>query len=275
MKFLIALLAGMLVLGGCRAPTIDSVLSPADDAFAKDYLRMLGRGDIDRAEAMVSAELRDENTWVELRKMAAILNRGDPDFIEPIGVQVHTTPSSRIVNISYQLRYDREWYTANVAKSAHSGMVTVQGVSVQPSPGDLRELNRFTVRGAGGRHVGVLLLALLSISSAVAAAIAALRSTIPKKWAWAALALVGVGTVQLNWATGAMSALPLHFLLLGAGFTKGSEFSPWIISAAFPLGAVITWRRIRRGPVPAVDTHGDSAVFRSDSGPNPAGASQV
>ena len=70
--------------------------------------------------------------------------------------------------------------------------------------------------------------------------------------------LVAVGAVQLNWSTGAVFTSLVHLQLLGSGAVKQGIAAPWVLSAAFPLGAVLALAKRRRflragdaTPVPA------------------------
>jgi len=74
----------------------------------------------------------------------------------------------------------------------------------------------------------------------LAAAVAALRAR-GLKWrlAWVALALVGVGSIWMNWATGAVGQTWAAVNLLGFGIVRGpSPLDPWMLRFASPVGAL-------------------------------------
>lgn len=74
----------------------------------------------------------------------------------------------------------------------------------------------------------------------LAAAVAAARAKgLNWRLAWMALALVGVGSVWMNWATGAVGQNWEAANLLGFGIVRGpSPLDPWILRFASPVGAL-------------------------------------
>ncbi len=68
----------------------------------------------------------------------------------------------------------------------------------------------------------------------------------PRRFVWAAAALVGVGSFQLDWTSGATRILPFQLMLLGAGFLRANEAAPWIMMFGFPMGALWALSRYRR-----------------------------
>ena len=71
------------------------------------------------------------------------------------------------------------------------------------------------------------------------------------KPAWMLLALVGVGSVWMNWATGSVGQTWAAVNLLGFGIVRGpSPLDPWMLRLASPMGALIVVVRLlipRRG----------------------------
>jgi len=79
-----------------------------------------------------------------------------------------------------------------------------------------------------------------------------------KKWLWGLFSAVGLWGVNFNWATAKLSTefftvtsgadgaasvqlSLISFKLLGASILKQSAYSPYIITVAFPIGAVLYW----------------------------------
>ncbi len=63
--------------------------------------------------------------------------------------------------------------------------------------------------------------------------------------AWMLLALVGVGSVWMNWATGSTGQVWAAVNLLGFGIVRGpSPLDPWILRFASPVGALIVVVRL-------------------------------
>jgi hypothetical protein len=101
--------------------------------------------------------------------------------------------------------------------------------------------------------LGVIVLPIFCLGTALRLATA---TGLPKRWLWAAFALIGVSPVLLDWETGQVTVRALAVNLFAAGATKGGPASPWIPGIAFPLGAVLglaryrRWRRDARSPDP-------------------------
>jgi hypothetical protein len=80
-----------------------------------------------------------------------------------------------------------------------------------------------------------------------------------RKWLWIIFILCGIHGLNLNWTTGEISQTfflydaatqnfsfsLIQFNFLGVSASKDSALSPWILSAFFPLGAVIFWLKHR------------------------------
>ena len=63
--------------------------------------------------------------------------------------------------------------------------------------------------------------------------------------AWMLLALVGVGSVWMNWATGSTGQVWAAVNLLGFGIVRGpSPLDPWMLRFASPVGALIVVVRL-------------------------------
>jgi hypothetical protein len=65
--------------------------------------------------------------------------------------------------------------------------------------------------------------------------------------------------VSLNWATGSVAVRALAVQLLSAGAFQAGPASPWILSIAFPLGAVLGLIHYRRWRGRNADPESDRA----------------
>ena len=72
------------------------------------------------------------------------------------------------------------------------------------------------------------------------------RTPMPWRWWWAFVALLGAGTLVLNWTTGEVFMKGLNIQLFGVGFTRQGLAGPWVLSVAFPAGALVALERRRR-----------------------------
>ena len=104
----------------------------------------------------------------------------------------------------------------------------------------------FRLEGKSLLHYAVLGLVVALPIFTIYALVACFMTRMPgRKWAWALFILFGVGSVALNWTTGEWEFQPLRLQLLSASATA-ALYQPWVLSASFPLGAVIFLFRRRR-----------------------------
>jgi hypothetical protein len=89
------------------------------------------------------------------------------------------------------------------------------------------------------RQAAVLFTTVAVAVFALWAAVMVARTPMPRRWGWAAIALLGVGELALNWTTGEISASILAFPLPGASMTRSSLAGPWVVAVSFPVGAII------------------------------------
>jgi hypothetical protein len=69
------------------------------------------------------------------------------------------------------------------------------------------------------------------------------RTEMPRRWGWAAIALLGIGRFSINWTTGQTTESFLSFPVLIASIGRGDALSPWIVAFSFPLGAIVALLR--------------------------------
>ena len=110
----------------------------------------------------------------------------------------------------------------------------------------------------------MLLLAVAALIVSIYGFISCLRSQMgKKKWLWAVICLLGIGKLAVNWTTGAIGFTPIWVGMPPAGAVMVPLYSPWVVYASFPLGAVmfLIWRaRLSRtmpeSSVPETPTQG-------------------
>jgi hypothetical protein len=107
-------------------------------------------------------------------------------------------------------------------------------------------VNAFSLRGKSATHYVTLGLAVLFALGSVAAAGLVARTPMRRRWLWALVALVGAGTFQLDWTTGATRIVPFNVLLLSSSVMRPGAYASWVVSFAFPVGAMLALQRRRR-----------------------------
>jgi hypothetical protein len=237
---------GLLTIG-CSIDRVVQRMTPADaDARSRAYLGLLVRGQLDSAIAPLLPELQRAETRAELGKIAALF-RGQPlDSTRVIGVQVNTFNGTRHANLSYELHSPAGWFLANVATVDSANRWFVEGASGRTIPEPLEHTTRFTLVGRSPVHYLWLVLMLVAAGTSLGVALFVVsRRTMPRRWLWSAVALVGVGTMTLDWTSGMVGFNPITVMLLSGAVMRAGPVAPWTLSFAFPLGAVLALRRYR------------------------------
>ncbi|WP_374346611.1 hypothetical protein [Phenylobacterium sp.] len=126
----------------------------------------------------------------------------------------------------------------------------VVAITAQPVTSAAVKANGFLAPGKGLVHLAFLVGLVGSPVIMVLTAVAAARSPGLKfKWWWVLGAFVGVGTVWINWTTGALGAQWQAVNLFGVAATKGqSPLAPWIFHFAPPIGALVVLLRLKTLP---------------------------
>ncbi len=136
----------------------------------------------------------------------------------------------------------------NIAVVRNGGAPEITTFRWEATSQPLATANAFTLSGKTPTHYLYLALAILAVLTCVTGAIFAgvQHLGIP----WILLSLVGVGSFDINWTTGATRFNPASIHLLGAGFVRSGNVAPWVLTWSLPLGTILMlivwWQRKRR-----------------------------
>ena len=128
----------------------------------------------------------------------------------------------------------------------------VQGFHVQAATAAQLAVNRFTLAGKSALQYLFLAFTVASPLLMVAALVKVVRTPgLRRKWLWGVLAFAGLASLHMNWTTGQLTYQLVSIQLIGAGAVRSlSAFSPWILSATLPVGAILiltgVWANPRR-----------------------------
>ena len=251
----LSFVVALILMGGCSwDSSLSRFVRKDDDAFARAYFDSVRTGRIDyalaafgpRADSLPGA--RDS-----LVRLASILPTGPLDSVHVIGANRFTSPTVDESSLTYEYHSMQGWGVVAIAIVGPPNARLIQAIRANRLTESLEQSNAFTLRGKSAGHCLMLLMLMVCLGSAVWVAALALRTKMKRRWAWALLALLGAGTVMFNWTTGQVGFVLLKFLLLDAALGRTAPAGPWVLQAAFPVGAIMTWRRVQqaRGPAPA------------------------
>ena len=240
-----------MVLGCSANVVLDRIVRPEDDKFARAYVDSVRFGRLDYATSILAPALAQmPGVRDSLANIARYLPKGPLDSFHIIGANRFVTANVDRVELTYEFRSPDGWGLASVTSATELGVRYVEGVHANRLARPLEEQNAFTIRGKSPAHFLMLAIAIACFAASVAAIIAAVRTPMPRRWLWALLPLIGAGTINFNWTTGASGFQLLRLQLLSAGILRMGVAAPWIIQAAFPIGALLTFAKvgaIRRG----------------------------
>jgi len=237
-----------MTLIGCDERTQMKRLTPSqDDRVARDLIDGLATADSTKILSHLSASVQQLPGFRDsLNGIASALPRGRIDTIRQVGV--YRNLSSNSTRLAYELHSPAGWAVATFFIEDDAGTRAISSAHVQRIEDSLENLNSFWRAGNPLRAI-VLLVAVFAAFFSVVVAVLAARQRIKRRWLWVLFALVGASPFTLNWTTGEVSFQLLQVVLLSAGIGRAGMFGPWLITIAFPIGAIATLHRIRRQQV--------------------------
>lgn len=244
----IATVLFFVLSGSATADLSGSPLVPKKEAaFAGDYLQKLRERSFDHVKLHLAPELKAQVTDQKLEEVARYFPPGKLISAELVGSQTHTARSTWHGNFSFEYQFEGGWALANVVLKRAGEGLSVVDFGVYRTDGSQRELNKFVLQGKSPWHYAILALALAVPLFIIITLIVCVRTPIPRrKWLWVIFILGGIGSVSINWTTGASEFNLFQYLVLGGSATASSEYAPWVITAGFPLGALIFWFKRRK-----------------------------
>jgi hypothetical protein len=220
---------------------------PQHDRLARNFITAVRTGDTALIQKTMAPRTHQiPGVMDSLRAAAAVLPQGPIDTLRQIGVnRVRTNGAERSL-LQYELHTPAGWGIVDINVIEEGGVRYVAGIRTDSLPASLESINAFRLTGKNPVTFVVPLLAFGFAVLSLAVAVSATRTTMPRRWLWALLALLGVAPVTLNWTTGQLFFQLFSVVLLSAGFNRVGPGGPWLISVGFPIGVVATLSRIRR-----------------------------
>jgi len=230
-----------------RADISESSLVPQEEAsFAKNYLGRFMQEDFGYVMSLMDPEIAGNISLEKLEEMHNYLPSGKLLSTELIGSQVQLINDNWSGNFTFEYHFEDGWALANTYMIRTKGKISIAGFSVYNTPGSQRELNRFSLSSKSLGHYLILAMTIISPIFILVTLAVCIRAPLQKrKWLWILFILFSVGAIKLNWTTGAYQIKLLSLQLFGGGAVSASEHAPLIITAGFPLGAIIFWFKRR------------------------------
>jgi hypothetical protein len=245
----------LLLLAGCdKQAWFDKFVPTEEVEYSKRFIASLSSRDFTAAEGQLDPSLLGPSARSQLQQVAELFPQGAPREIQVVGANTMRSPQGQDFDLTFQYSYPDKWLLANVVLQKRGGTLKVAGVHVNPLRDSLQNTNGFTFAGKSLVHYIFLVLAVAIPLFVVFALVACARTAVPKrKWLWFLFITLGFVQLSLNWSDGAVNVKPLAFLLFGAGYFQAGPAAPYILSIAFPLGAILffvkrrAWQAQRAG----------------------------
>lgn len=237
----------ILLLSAC------SWLAPAPelDEAARKTVQQLQAGDSETLVREAAPHFRDlkPEGFEQLRQL---LPTGDAAAKKLIGYsQVHAANQG---SSEHRLTYEYHW-PVQVAlidllysQAAPGAKFVLEGVNARVATREELSANDFHLLGKPIGHYAMLLAIIASPALMIFAFVAAVRTPgLKRRWLWCLASLLTVCQYRLDWANGASEFVLLNVSLINTGIVRAdSMFASWVLSTAFPLGAVIVLTRLYR-----------------------------
>lgn len=236
---------GVMLLAACTPNEIPEFLIPEEEArFARQHIDLYRAGDIETIVNQLSPDIGGDDLDEVIQKLIDLQPGSDPLDVSVVQATTTATPSGKVAHLVFQYEFPETWLAVDVIVESRAEGFVISRLYIEPLERSLQELNAFNVNGRGIAGYIVILCMAGNVVFILVTFIVCLRTPIPRrKWLWAVFTLVGAGIIRLNWSTGDLQYSIFSFQLLGAGFVRSGLAGPWILSFAFPLGAVAFWAR--------------------------------
>jgi hypothetical protein len=224
-----------------EASMMKKITPPQDEAMVQRWIQWLRESNFGQIELGLDPSLRTDDLRDKLETMARLIPAEQPKSVKTIGyLVVHHPDSSRTITTTLEYEFGDQWLLATIVKQEESDTTTVRGFNVSPISESVETHNKFTLFGKEPVNYVVLLLSLAALAVSAYGVIASLRMSMGKrKWLWAAVCLIGVGRLAINWTTGAVRFTPLWIGFPPSGAVMAPLYSPWVVYSSLPVGAVV------------------------------------
>jgi hypothetical protein len=269
LKDLAAITLCLALIGCDQAALMKKWVRPEDESRVRNYVDLLRLGKFDEITRDVDPSLAKPNNRETFAKMAALFPNENPVSTKVVEAHIFHGPEYSTTSMTLEYQFPSKWLLVHLTTKQAGGQTTIIGFHIDALSRSLESQNRFTLVGKSALQYTMLILAVCSLAFSVYAAILCIRTGDgKKKWLWAIVALVGVGSVGINWTTGQLSftILSIH---IPCATAASSLYGPWTVQAFLPLGAILSFSR-RRKATPAPESVGGQAQqTRTDITGNP------
>jgi hypothetical protein len=244
-------LAGCLLVGalaGCldQKALIRGSVPQEEDQLARQFIETVRQGNNAQGLALLDGSLSSAAALRGLNELHQLFNHGPVVTLEPVGFLIGKPPDTnprqpRFVQLEYQIHFKEAWLVGKILLVGSGASLRVRTAQFSPLPDSLEKINSFGLEGKGWRHYGMLFFMVVVPAFSLTTLLCYFRGETQPKWLWAVFIALPLGSVQLNWTSGALAFHPLFVSLFGTTFQRLSSYAPWMMSVSLPVGATVYW----------------------------------
>jgi hypothetical protein len=229
-----------LVLSACQQAAKPDAAALAANKAVFDQIRT---GQSEAVLGQLPPGPKRDEMAATLTRLKSVIPPGAPLRATPVATSIASPAAGKVealvVEYDFPDRAIRFATTLTQAKGA-SGWKLHSFSLLEASKKELA-INTLSLDRRSPAQLAFFALAVTSPILMLAALIKVLRTPgLQNRWLWAAFALVGLFSFQMNWASGAMLVQWMALQIVGFWMVHGpSQFDPWMISATVPIGALL------------------------------------
>lgn len=246
MRLMLTSLLTALVSACSPTSVVEKLLMPEERQLVASAVEDVDRGDGESLSKKVPPQVA-KDFQAALPAMREALPPA-PRQVTMVNANVTSSGGVRTVSALYQVKGQASWALMEAVMTTRGARTTLTGLHLQRTAVEPMKLNKFSLADAGAGGWAMLVAMLAAVCLTIAALVRIWRSGLfERRWLWTLGALVGITTLRMNWATGAVSFQPLSFQILSVSAVKTPPFAPWSLGVSIPLVALIAFlRRDRR-----------------------------
>jgi len=228
-----------LLLAACQQPVKPDQTAVDANKALFDQIRT---GQEQGVLAQMSPDAQAEGAAV-LAKIKAVIPATPPKSITPVAASVAAGPGGRIevLVVEYDFADRAIQFATTLAQPKGAKDWKLGNFRLLEKTHKELAPNTLSLAGRSPGQLAFFALAFTSPILMLAALVKVLRTPgLQNRWLWAAFALVGLFSFQMNWGNGLVLVNWMALQIVGFWLVKGpSQFEPWMISATVPIGALL------------------------------------
>lgn len=253
-KYLLTLLL-FLGLYGCHTPTeikVPDSVKPADE-FARHFIGNVISGKIDSSFTEINSSILNDTVKQYITNAYRNINAAQVTSYRVVGLnwtsKILSSQKLTFYRLGYEYTLDNRniLFTTTVQKDDNKYSIVAFNGQFLPAP--LSELTKFTLHNKSiKQYVFLLFVILIPIFILISLIVMLTRKlSTKKKIIWALIILlISLPRFLINWNTGQIDFNLLYINILGAGVSRPTLYSAWILTFNIPIGAILFWIKRKR-----------------------------